>query len=369
MKLDIVLKVLPEYGGSADSRADARKTLDDAEAALLQNLPPSMKGPSEASCSSDRDIQLVFRKKCSQLAPNATEQDTGSTRQCKLDDLKDCTSMCERGHAGSCGNLASMYRAGVGVPRDLARAFVLSSKACQGGDYEECALAGIALLDGEGVAKDADLGVRGLSFACSHSAALGCYRLAFAYEEGTGVARDLAKTRSFYEQACNGDYADGCINLGIMLAEGKGGPKDEVKAAELFTKACGLGEKRGCEAKRILAAPKTNPAHGTVESSWAEVEAVVDDLAAKRFIARYASQHANRPRAARDAQRMQQMLRGMLTQQFCPAKKAFVAAAGQAEFLKRSKAKCRDNPPTATGTNGPERLVSDCEAVFAEVCL
>lgn len=106
-----------------------------------------------------------------------------------------------------------------------------------------------------------------------------------------------------------------------------------------------------------------------VESAWAGVEQVGDDLAIKKFLHAFAVKHTTGARNARAAQRMIEHMKMITAESYCPAVKDFLKVSNRAEFAKRAKSHCDDSPPTAGGLNGEQvECRTECRAVFATPC-
>lgn len=66
---------------------------------------------------------------------------------------------------------------------------------------------------------------------------------------------------------------------------------------------------------------------------------------------------------------MEMFSKAVVTEQYCPAKKAFVQQASITEFVKRSSAHCKDDPPTGSGLSGAQvTLDRQCSEVYATAC-
>lgn len=346
-----------------------REVYEQAEKGLVTLVPTGR--VTVESCADDNKIAQAYQFVCPRLvaAKKAEETDLKANppRQCIQNDVSDCTNQCDRGHPGSCEALAFMYQAGDGVAVDQSKASPLFVKACDGGMVRSCGEGGYALLEGIGVTADDLRGVQMLIKACEGRDLYGCFQFA-RYKERLGKPVLLEQAARLYLFTCNNDLLDGCVNLGVMYAHGKGIPQDKKKAAEYFKLACDKGEQVGCNNLAILQGKKPPASPAQIEQLWRELVAVADDLASKKFVARYAAQQARGARGQRQVQLMQQHMAEFQREEYCPAKKAFVDAAGQAEFRKRTQAKCKDDPPVAGGLNGPENLTADCRAVFAGGC-
>lgn len=106
-----------------------------------------------------------------------------------------------------------------------------------------------------------------------------------------------------------------------------------------------------------------------IESAWAAVERIGDDLAIKKFLHAFAVQHTSGARNARAAQRMVEHMAMITKEDYCPVVKDFIATSSKAEFGKRAKTHCDETPPMAGGVNGEQvECRTECRAVFATSC-
>ena len=141
---------------------------------------------------------------------------------------------CDRGRTamdvGQCAELAELYLAGRGVPKDEREALQLFTKACDGGD------------------------------------AWGCGELGFFYERGRVVPVDYARALALFTKSCDATSMYGCNGLGELYRDGHGVAQDTARALELFRRVCeeseshvgrGMrtnGEEYGCSSYRALEA-------------------------------------------------------------------------------------------------------------------
>jgi len=132
-----------------------------------------------------------------------------------------------------CYELGRLFDRGIEVAKDEARAAVLYTKACDGGEVH------------------------------------GCYNLGVDLAEGVGVARDAVRAAALYTRACDGGEPLGCYNLGVSFAAGAGVPRDEARAAAFYTKACAAGVATGCSLLNDLegGAPRTKAPQGDLEKA------------------------------------------------------------------------------------------------------
>ena len=175
-----------------------------------------------------------------------TRPDAESPHQCRGADAVDCPIQCDRGHAGSCGNLGWMYENGEGVKRDLSRAMALYRQACRGGDAVGCRGVGWLYENGLGVPVDLGRAAEQYTSACRDGDPLGCSNLGVMYRKGQGVARDERRAAQLYRRACDGGHPRGCVNLGFLHEKGMGVRRDEAAAARLYGRGCDGEKADGC---------------------------------------------------------------------------------------------------------------------------
>ena len=195
---------------------------------------------------------------------------------CATADIADCAQQCEHGSATSCAILGRSYQVGRGVPKDLARASDLLTKACTagatvacgrlgelalaahdevkglrlltdscaGGWAEACRIAGAYALKQtsvQGVQVDA-LFRRG----CRGGDAEACWSLGSLYRDGVGVPKNAAEAARWLSLSCDGDAKLGCSQYAALLDSGRGIPADPARALALLTGGCDRGRPSAC---------------------------------------------------------------------------------------------------------------------------
>jgi TPR repeat protein len=188
---------------------------------------------------------------------------TSRPHQCDPDDAQDCAAQCEAGDAPSCGTLAVMYKDGVGVPKDWAKAASLAERACGKDVMSGCRTFAAAKLGGEGTAKDPPGALALLDKACQAGDGMGCVELGAARLTDPKLARDAQYA---FRRACyGGGEPEGCAWLGALYAEGKGDLRAAPKVAvPFFEKGCREGSMRACDGlgdllKAGKGVPKSDP--------------------------------------------------------------------------------------------------------------
>lgn len=169
----------------------------------------------------------------------------------------------------ACYYLGIQYRAGEGVPQDLAKAADLYRRACDAEQFQACTNLGYLHGRGLGTKKDSQEALRLYTMGCgadrepARRDPTGCANAAsVAFELG-----HLDQAAALSRLACEADEPMGCLLSGEALHAAA--PADEVASARAFRKACGLGIGKACFNLGI--------------NSQAGVAGPVDEQAARRF--------------------------------------------------------------------------------------
>jgi TPR repeat protein len=144
------------------------------------------------------------------------------------------------------GALAIMVDAGVGGPRDPARAAQLRAMVAHHADADFAkkinADAGtnamMAAWHAGHRAEALQQATQGAAKGDAKAEAL----LGRAYYEGVGVPRNYSTALSYLNRAVEKNNADGMFFLGLMYEHGRGVPQDLAKAVALFDRAAALGQ-------------------------------------------------------------------------------------------------------------------------------
>lgn len=148
-----------------------------------------------------------------------------------------------------------------------------------------------------------------------------------------------------------------------LEAEGK-----KADAQKAIKRACDLSVEVSCLAIKYdeIEKKKTDAKN---DSAWQGVQDIGDDVARKYFQAENFAKIATMPHQQAQVGKMKVITAAIVSEKFCPEKKAFVASAGAAEFTKRAERHCKDDPPQASGLSGAQvSLPTQCQAAFAASC-
>ncbi len=111
--------------------------------------------------------------------------------------------LAERGAPEAQRNLAQLYRLGLGVERDNARAYDLYIAAAENNSVEAQVNAAFLLLTGDGVKKDSKQAALWFAKAADQGDALAQFNLGLMYEKGVGVPQDRQIARELYQLSAN----------------------------------------------------------------------------------------------------------------------------------------------------------------------
>jgi TPR repeat protein len=157
---------------------------------------------------------------------------------------------CRAGHARAC------TRAGE-VVSDPGQAARLASRGCESGDAMGCGDLATAYADGKGVPRDERAAVDLYERACGGMPFF-CVFAGEMFEDGKGTPVDYARAAQLYSQACASHEPldeSGCLHLGRMYLAGLGFEPDRARAIELFREACARNGVIGCDDLRELGEP------------------------------------------------------------------------------------------------------------------
>jgi hypothetical protein len=135
-----------------------------------------------------------------------------------------------------------------------------------------------------------------------------------------------------------------------------------------YTKALEAQETK--EAQQAEADAKRQAANRDEDDAWVEVQGRGDEIATLAYKIRFGQQNFVQSRHnQRGLASMQKYREGLVRDAFCPAKRAFVKAAGAREYSRRAAQHCTTEAPTDVGVGGVEKkLTAECSAAFSTGC-
>lgn len=162
--------------------------------------------------------------------------------------MKWCRKSADQGNMRAVVNLAGIYRRGLGVPRDYAKAMELYKKAAPADPLAEYSV-GMMHYRGQGVKEDPAEAVKWFDKAAGRGLPQAMLAMGVAYEKGKGVPGEQASAAKWYRMAAAKNYALAELYLGDMYLRGRGVAKDTDQALYWYRKAADHGN---AAAKRYL---------------------------------------------------------------------------------------------------------------------
>lgn len=129
-----------------------------------------------------------------------------------------------------------MLKRGLGIPRDLEKAFTLFQTANEKGDVNAKLEVATCYLNGQGVGVDEKKAAAMLKEVADSGDTRAMDLLGYCYDHALGVPKDYKAAFELYKKAADKGALEAMGNLGIHYMTGQGTPANPKKAAELFEK-------------------------------------------------------------------------------------------------------------------------------------
>lgn len=187
--------------------------------------------------------------------------------------------VAEKGNVDALVNMAQLYRLGLGVEQDDAKAFELYEKAAQQGSDDAQVNVAFQLLMGKGVERNREEAAGWFAKAADQGNALAQYNLGLMYEKGIGVAQDRDFATELYQVAANKGQTRAQARLDALEEASAVDAAETAKAkadlaareaAEAEEKARKLAESRKAKAKADKAKAEAERAKAEAEKEEAE---------------------------------------------------------------------------------------------------
>ncbi len=140
------------------------------------------------------------------------------------------------GDVSSMTQLGLSYSRGVGVEKDLKRAFMLFRQAAESEDREALYLVGECYVLGKGVDAAPEVGLHHLAAAAGQGDPRAMDLLGVCHVRGLGVEKDYEKAFEYFSRAAGAGYVNALANLGVLWMEGLGVAKSPARGIEYFRK-------------------------------------------------------------------------------------------------------------------------------------
>lgn len=147
--------------------------------------------------------------------------------------------------------LSILYRGQSGHAKDMKRAAFWTEKAATAGDVESMNQLGILYYDGNGVERDFAQAFKWFSKAAEHAHPEAQSFIGDLYRFGRSVKQDYRAAANWYEKAAAKNYPHAIFMLGVLYGQGLGVTHDRNRSDAYYQKAAALGHP---QAKAFLAA-------------------------------------------------------------------------------------------------------------------
>ncbi|RIB23956.1 kinase-like domain-containing protein [Gigaspora rosea] len=183
-----------------------------------------------------RIVNLIYKK-----SSKCTHQLVDTLQISKL------TSNCKyyQNQANIMNKIGYSYQNGIGVERDVHKAFNYYQKSANMGNVNGILKLGTLYRCGIGVKKDENKAFIHYQKAAEMGSALGTYFIGLCYKLGIGVEKDEHKAFIYYKKSADMGYADGITMVGQCYQNGIGVKEDKHTAFIYFQKAAVMGNSCG----------------------------------------------------------------------------------------------------------------------------
>jgi TPR repeat protein len=148
----------------------------------------------------------------------------------------------DRGDLYAMDMLASLYKNGSYVVKDVAKAMQLYRKAAEKGSSSSMySIAYLYYKGADGIPNDYDKAVEWFIKAAEHGHSYAAFMLGYMYGDAKGVKQDLAAALTWYKLAGDRGHNGAVNNLGNMYYWGSGVTQDYSKAVIYYAKAGEMG--------------------------------------------------------------------------------------------------------------------------------
>lgn len=148
-----------------------------------------------------------------------------------------CLVACEKGERARCLALQELVEDGLLPSTHHARLFAAVHALCETRKKEQCFGEAMLHLAGVGTPRDPARAAQLFSDGCDADDPASCTNLAVRYWKGEGVKKDEATARRLMLHACEQEPR-GCLNASWALGAGIGGAPDPKAAVALLEKTC-----------------------------------------------------------------------------------------------------------------------------------
>ena len=154
----------------------------------------------------------------------------------------DLRAALQAGNGAAAYYLARMYRDGLGVHSDPARALAWAEQGAARGNALAQNMVGLLEDSGRGTARDDKAALASYLAAADEGLAWGAFNAGWFYESGRGLAQpDAAKAFEYYRRAADDGNAAAGNAIGDLYRTGRGVPQDPNRAVQWYRWAADRG--------------------------------------------------------------------------------------------------------------------------------
>ena len=187
----------------------------------MAGVPVDGRSGSAAVASSSVDV-------ChSQLAQASSARDYREVYRC-------LSNLAIEGHAESQVLLARLYDEGLGVEKNLEKAFQWYEKSFENGHSEGALAVGWFYEKGEIVDRDLQEAMKMYEFSAAAGNVSAQYNIGVMFAKGRGVQQDYKKAKLWYERAARNGHMLANVNLGNLYLTGRGVERDLAEAKRYY---------------------------------------------------------------------------------------------------------------------------------------
>lgn len=149
--------------------------------------------------------------------------------------------------ADDANKIAKMYHSGMGVSRDMKKAFEFYQIAAELGNTDAQVDLGDIYYYGKETAQSYEKANYWYEKAAKNGNATAQMNLGYAYLNGEGVEMNYAKARNWLEIAVKQGQPSAMYHLGTIYFDGNGVAENKELAVELFKNSCSKGDYNACD--------------------------------------------------------------------------------------------------------------------------
>ncbi|WP_313531667.1 caspase family protein [Shinella sp.] len=235
---DIVLQ--PQAGGKAIIEATP------CDLAAAHPSDPERIGPSVDYANLDPNVAIPACEAAIKQSPSTMRFKTLLARALdkagRGDEARALNEIAMKaGNLAGYHNMGNLYRKGLGVEKDVSKAFALYLHAAELGHMEDQGNVGYMYMQGQGVKQDYKQAMKWLAMAGDQNWAPALDKIGLLYLNGFGTKADVAKALDFFQRGANLGDRNAMVNLATLYMQGNGVKQDNTIARDIFTRAARLG--------------------------------------------------------------------------------------------------------------------------------